>query len=102
MKQVINGKMYNTETAKKVGNHGTDNLSQNDFRYFDEDLYVKTTGEFFLAGEGHGMTKYARNNGNTSGYGYAIIPLELSEAKRWGEKHMTVVDYIATFGEVAE
>ncbi len=66
MKKVINGKMYNTETARKMGSGGSVGLSQNDFRYFHENLYVKKTGEYFLAGEGHGMTKYGSTVGNCS------------------------------------
>lgn len=41
MKKVINGKMYNTETAKKLDSNGTEQLSYSDFNYWCETLYLK-------------------------------------------------------------
>ena len=48
MKKIINGKMYNTETAKCLsewcnGHYG-------DLTYVEETLYRKRTGEYFLYG----------------------------------------------------
>ncbi len=48
MKKIINGKRYDTETAKLIGSDGYSNPS--DFNYWSEDLYQKKTGEFFLYG----------------------------------------------------
>lgn len=91
MKKIIKGKLYNTETAKEIGKCDAD-CGRSDFRYFKESLYKKKTGEFFLAGEGHGMTKYASCYGGACGWGSEIFPLELEEAKQWVEKYMTADD----------
>ena len=52
MKKIINGRLYNTESAKKVGYYNNGRI-YNDFSFFEETLYRKRTGEFFLHGEGN-------------------------------------------------
>lgn len=101
MKKVINGKMYNTETAKYCGGYEFSNVG--DFNHVCEDLYRKKTGEFFLYGEGGAMSKYCEEVGNNSWTGgEKIIPLTIKEAKRWSEKHLNADTYIELFGEVEE
>ena len=103
MKKIINGKKYDTETATEIGYGGSaGGISTTDFRYYDETLYRKKNGEFFLAGEGHAMTKYATHNGNTSGWGEAIIPLTDEEAKAWVEQECDAETYEEIFGDVEE
>ena len=51
MKQIINGKKYDTETAERLACEDA-GLPVNDFAYWCEELYRKKTGEFFLHGEG--------------------------------------------------
>ena len=46
MKKIINGKMYNTETAKYCGGYEFSNCG--DFNYVCEELYQKKTGELYL------------------------------------------------------
>lgn len=103
MKKIIEGKMYNTETATYIGRYRTDTMSRRDFRYLEEELYQKRTKEFFLCGEGGAMTKYAKY---VEGCGYTdgekIIPLSEDEARDWVEEHMDVDDYIELFGEYEE
>lgn len=101
-KMIINGKLYNTETATYVGGY-SNSLSINDFNYYDEDLYRKSTGEYFLSGEGGPLSKYAEYlDGGCRTYGKDIFPLSLDEAKKWVEHHMSAEDYIDEFGEVEE
>lgn len=101
MKKIINGKMYNTETAKRVGEW--DNGRYGDFGYCSESLYQKKTGEFFLYGEGGAMSKYVVYYGpNSWGGGEAITPLTEQSAKKWAEDHITAEEYEAIFGEVDE
>lgn len=45
-KKIINGKLYNTETATLVG-RWWNKYSIHDFKYCEESLYRKKTGEFF-------------------------------------------------------
>lgn len=101
MKQIINGKLYNTETAKLIGGQGN-GLGWNDFRNIDEDLYQKKTGEFFLAGEGGALTKYAEVTEHGSCAGSGIFPLTEDEARKWVEKYLDVDTYIELFGEPEE
>lgn len=102
MKKIINGKMYNTETATELC-YTNNGLGINDFNYIEEGLYKKKTGEFFLAGNGGAMTKYAHHCADrTSCAGKAIFPLTEAEAKEWAEKHMNIEKYIEVFGEPEE
>lgn len=101
-KKVINGRMYNTETAKAIKFYANGG-GWRDFSHFEETLYRKKTGEFFLAGEGGPMTKYSRSCGQCSwSGGEDIIPLTEQQAREWAERHMDADEYIATFGEVPE
>jgi hypothetical protein len=65
MKKVIDGKMYNTETAEKVycwdnGRYG------NDFRYRSKDLYKTKKGNWFIYHEGGAMTDMAISCGSNN------------------------------------
>ena len=100
MKQVIEGKMYNTETATYVGSFQY--LYPGDFRYYYEELYRKKTGEYFLYGEGDGLSPYAEYCGSGWCFGKDIRPMCLDEAKEWVEKHLSTGVYIAEFGEPEE
>lgn len=102
MKKIINGKLYDTETAKEVGlrAHGE---GPRDFHYFVERLYRKRTGEYFLHGEGGPMTQYARTVGqNQWSGGEKIMPLDYQAAREWAKKHMDADDYMEEFGPVSE
>lgn len=101
MKKIIKNKVYDTRTAQKVGDWDNGYYT-NDFNYCAETLYQKKTGEFFLHGEGHALSKYAGHSGNSSGWGERIIPLTYDEAHEWAENHLDGDDYIAIFGEPEE
>lgn len=73
MRKVINGKLYDIETATRIARrqYGT----PGDFEYISETLYQKETGELFLHGEGGAMSRYSEQCGNNSRTGgEAIIP----------------------------
>lgn len=60
-------------------------------------------GEFFLWGEGGGMSKYAEYcPGGGYCWGEGIDPISEDEAKEWLEAHATVDEYIEIFGEPEE
>lgn len=96
MKKVIRGRLYDTDTAKMIGN---DSYSDSgDFDYWDETLYRKKTGEFFLDGEGGPRSKYAVCIGqNQWSGGEKIIPLSFEEAKEWTEEHLDADTYMKYF-----
>ena len=100
MKKIINGKKYDTETAKCLAEWGN-NVSG--FSYCYEELYKKKTGEFFLYGNGGAMSKYSRSCGDNSWCGGEdITPLTEAEARKWTEKHADADEYEEIFGEVEE
>ena len=102
MKKVINGKMYNTETAKQVG-FWSNGYSYREFGWVEETLYQKKTGEFFLEGEGGANSRYSREvERNWYGSGHYLIPFTKDEAKDWVERHCTGEEYEEIFGEVEE
>mgnify|MGYP003303769959 CR=1 FL=1 len=93
MKKVIKGKLYDTETAKLVGEYDNGKFT-NDFGYFSEDLYLKRTGEFFIFGFGGFFTKYDGVK--------TITPVSYEDAKAWAEEHLIGEEYIEIFGEPEE
>lgn len=102
MKQIIKGKLYDTETAKGIAAWGN-NRSTRDFSYCSETLYRKRTGEYFLYGHGGPMSKYAESCGDNSWSGGSkIIPLTYKAAQEWGEERMDADDYMEEFGPVSE
>lgn len=101
MKKVINGKMYNTETAEIVMEHWN-GYSSRDFNYCYEELHRKKTGEFFLYGKGGALSKYADHCANMMCDGEKIIPLTEREAREYVERHGDADKYIELFGEVEE
>lgn len=102
MKKIINNRVYDTETAKKLGswsNGGT----WRDFSHMEETLYRKKTGEFFLHGEGGPSTKYAEATGTNSwSGGDRIMPMSFAEARKWAEERLTADEYEAIFGAITE
>ena len=102
MKKIINGKVYNTETAQEVGSW-SNNRSYSDFDHCEEALYRKKTGEYFLHGVGGPRSPYAEciDNNSWSG-GSAIRPLTFEEARKWAEKKLSAEKYESIFGEVSE
>ena len=97
MRKVINGKLYDTDTARPIVN-----LSKGyptDFSYVSETLYRKRTGEYFVHGEGGPMSAYRESCGqNQWRGGEAIRPLDYDEARRWMEERGSVGAYEREFG----
>ena len=101
MKKIINGKVYDTETAQVLGSWS--NMSDRSFERIDETLYRKRTGEFFLHGEGGPMSRYAVQIGqNNWRGGEKITPLSWVDARSWVESHLSSEDYERIFGPVSE
>lgn len=81
MKAVIQGRLYDTQTATEVASHGEG--GPGDFRSFFEILYRSPNNTYFLCGKGGPMTRYSQPcDGGRSG-GSAIIPLSDVEARDW-------------------
>lgn len=102
MKRYINGKVYDTETAHEIGSYANAG-NWRDFSHYEETLYRKRTGEFFLHGEGGPMTAYRISTGqNTWSGGAKIVPMTVKEAEAWAEEHLTTDEYDAAFGEIVD
>lgn len=102
MKKIINGRQYNTDTATKLGGWSSPG-SYSDFNHYEETLYQKRTGEFFLFGEGGANSKYAVSQGmNSWSGGCEIIPLSWEAAQKWAEEHLSADEYESIFGPVSE
>ena len=102
MKKVINGKMYDTDKAKCLG-EWDNGIYGFDFDAIYEALHRKRTGEFFLYGKGGARTQYAEPRGQNSwGGGERIMPLSYSEAQEWAEDHLDGEEYEQIFGEIVE
>lgn len=100
MKKIINGKKYDTDSAKLCMYRDD---GQSAFTYTYEALYQKKTGEFFLYGYSGPMGKYAQYvDYSTTKGGSDITPLTVEEAQRFVEKYGDVDDYERLFGEVEE
>ena len=102
MKKVINGSLYNTETARKLGNW-SNNRSCTDFDYCEETLYRTKAGKYFIHGKGGARSRYSKQTGIDSWRGGEnIIACTYDEARKWAENHLDGDDYIAAFGEPEE
>lgn len=85
MRQVIEGKIFDTNTAIKL--HSWDN-GHSDFKYRSKDLYRTLRGRYFLYHEGGAMTDMAKNCDNNSWTGSeAIEPIDEKTAIRFLETH---------------
>ena len=102
MKKIIDGKLYNTETARKLGEY--ENMSDvRSHAYCYEALYRKKTGEYFLFGEGGPASTYGKPVGQNEWRGnWDIRPQTEESAKRWSEDYLDADEYIGIWGEPEE
>lgn len=85
MKQVINGKLYNTKTAKKICSYNN-GLSVGDFCRCDFELYRTKSGNFFAHGSGGANSIFSRSVGqNTWSGGSGIVPIDAGQALMYAE-----------------
>jgi hypothetical protein len=87
MRKIIDGKRYDTATAEEVAswNNG---LADSDFHECEERLYRTKNGNYFVHGQGHAMTCWAKSCGNNSwGRGQDIRDYTPAEALVWLENH---------------
>ena len=101
MKQIIDGKRYDTETATEIGCDSFGNTG--DFSHWEEALYHTKSCQFFLAGTGGGNTQYAHQvSSNSRAGGSRITVLSPPEAFAWAESHLTTEEIEGAFGDVIE
>ena len=101
MKKVINGRRYDTDTAHVLASDSYSNTKDDNF--WEETLYRKNTGEFFLYGVGGPLSKYAKAAGlNRWESGSRIMPVTLEEAQEWAKEHLEAGKYKKVFGAIEE
>ncbi len=89
MKKIIDGLRYDTTKAIEIGSYDTRGIGTSDFRYWSATLYrTPRSGRYFLAGEGHAMTRFASHFGNSSGWGERLIPMSKNEALEWAAQFL--------------
>lgn len=102
MKQIINRKKYDTETAREMARFDN-GCGHTDFDWYREVLYQKKNGEFFLYGEGNARSPYSvLHDDGWFGGGEDIIPLTEDDARDWVERNCDGEKYEEIFGEVEE
>lgn len=101
MRKIIKNKVYDTETATYISSYS---YKPEDRLYgYDEELYRKRTGEYFMYCDGGPGSRYSREYGDSSREGIALIePLTYDEAKEWAEENLPAETYEAEFGKVVE
>ena len=101
MKKVISGVLCDTETAKMLGEYEHEHKSS--FHWYTERLYLTKSGKYFLHGEGHAASPYAKKVAQNEWAPSEAIKLMPPEAARqWAEDHLDAGEYIAAFGEPEE
>lgn len=109
MKKVIDGRLYNTESARELASWEP-NPYRSDFSWFCETLYRTKTGRYFLHGEGGPASRYSRTVGQNEWCGgEKIVPLGDGEsdygesrAMAWVEEHCSGDVYEDIFGKIDE
>ena len=81
MKKIIDGKIYNTETAECLCDVGN-NLGSSDFSHNRSELFVTKKGAFFVAGGGGPLSRWAVSVGNNSTGGSVGIYLVTRDEAR--------------------
>lgn len=94
MKQVIDGKIYDTGDAEQVA-RSQNTADRRDLSYLRETLYKTGNGAYFLAGEGGAQTKYAKSvaGGSLSG-GQQLREMSDSTAFEWCQESQIEAEVI--------
>lgn len=101
MKKIINGRLYNTETAPEVAYYWN-GLGGSDFRNLTKRLHRKKNGEFFFWVSGGPMSEAGESYGGMIHSGEKIVPCSDDEAREFCEANLDADDYMKIFGEVEE
>lgn len=91
MRKIIKNRVYDTDTAKAEATY-SNNYPRSSFQYYEETLYIKKNGEYFLYGKGNAASPYAEHS-----YNEKITPLTYDKAKDWAEKRLTPEEYVDLF-----
>lgn len=101
MKRIIKNKVYDTNTAQRLAENGYN--YPGDLNFWNETLYRKRTGEYFLHCEGGANSRYAeRIDANSWSGGERITPVTEEEAREWAERNLDGDQYEEIFEPVVD
>lgn len=86
MRKIIEKKVYDTDTAKFIAEYHN-GLSESDYGYICEELYVTKNGQYFLHARGGALNIYSEDNGKNSWGISKIILMDKNEVYDWLEKY---------------
>lgn len=87
MKKIINGKVYNTETAEYIGGFYKGGTSISDFNYIEQNIYRSKNGQYFLYILGWANTEYSTNYWNSSSEGEYMGLMSMEDIATWLEEN---------------
>ena len=87
MKTIIEGHLYNTETAFQIAWFYFGGTSLSDFNFVEQKLYQTRKWRFFLYICGWARTEFASRYGNSSTYGERIQKMEVEDIAKWIEEN---------------
>lgn len=85
MQEIIDRKVYHTNSAERIAKHGAI-VDKGDFHALAETLYKDPDGEYFLHCQGGAATEYADQTPNGTTYGETLELLTKEEALDWCEQ----------------
>jgi hypothetical protein len=104
MKKIINGKRFDSHNAITIGHydnigHGASSMS--DFHWWEATLYrTQRSGQYFLAGEGGALSRFAQSAGQNSWTGGEdLVPMTKAEAMEWAERYLDAETVEEYFGD---
>ena len=99
MRQIIDRKVYDTDSAEKIAKHGSV-ADKGDFHALAETLYKNSDGEYFLHCQGGAATKYAEHTREGTTFGEELRQLTQKDALDWCERRSIQSDNV--FEEFAD
>lgn len=93
MKKIINGRLYNTDTAQYIG-YSENGYMPGDVHFTREELYRKKNGEFFFYCQGGAFSQYSEPCDGGTCAGSTIILTTDEMAREWAEEHLSVDKYL--------
>ena len=94
MKQIIDGKTYNTETSNHLYTVSASGCTPRDFQWWEESLYQTAKGAYFLHGKGGAMSRFSESVGDLRTGGERLEALTRSEAIQWAERRQIDPDQL--------
>ena len=102
MQQIINRKVYDTETEERLAKYGSV-VDKQDFYALAETLYKDSNGQYFLYCQGGAATQYAEETIEGTTYGEEIQLLTEEAALNWcEERSIASNDIIEEFADLLE